>query len=131
VQSLITEYAWAWVYEGVAYDAMITDEDWRAMPVHRFWSPLLNSHFYTIDDAEKNYILTNYPASVWAYEGIAFYAFPVGWQPLDAMPVYRFWSPLVSHHFYTMNAAEKDYLLANYPPEVWTYEGVAWYAYEP
>lgn len=131
VQGLITEYAWAWTYEGIAYHAMAEDADWRAAPVHRFWSPLLSGHFYTINEAEANYILANYPSDVWTYEGIAWYAFPAGSQPVDAMPVYRFWSPLVSHHFYTMNAAEKDYLLANYPPEVWTYEGIAWYAYEP
>jgi hypothetical protein len=30
-----------------------------------------------------------------------------------------------------MNEAEKDYILRNYPPEVWTYEGIAWYAFLP
>jgi len=41
------------------------------------------------------------------------------------------WWGLVSHHFYTMDETEKEYILRNYPPEVWTYEGVAWYAFLP
>jgi hypothetical protein len=130
-QGLIINYAWAWVYEGIAYRAMADDADVKALPVYRFWSPLAGGHFFTINQAEKDYIIANYSSSVWTYEGIAFYAFPAGEQPTDTMPVYRFWSPLVSHHFYTMNEAEKDYILATYASDIWTYEGIAWYAYMP
>jgi hypothetical protein len=129
-QGLMTNYAWAWTYEGIAYYTMADDSDPGAMPVYRFWSPLLGGHFFTMNEAEKDYILATYPSETWTYEGIAFYAFAVGDAPADTQPVYRFWSPLVGHHFYTMNEAEKDYILATYSTNVWTYEGVAWYAYE-
>jgi len=129
--TLIANYPGIWVFEGTAYNAMLVAGNTNACPVHRFWSPTNGGHFYTVDVAEKDWIIATYPSSVWTYEGIAFYAFVNGQQPSSAMPVYRFWSPLVSHHFYTMDETEKEYILRNYPPEVWTYEGVAWYAFLP
>jgi hypothetical protein len=65
---------------------------------------------------------------VWTYEGIAFYAYPEGQQPGDAEVVYRFWSPVLETHFYTIRESEKNKLVDNYS-HVWTYEGTAWYAY--
>ena len=44
-------------------------------------------------------------------------------------PVYRFWSDVLSTHFYTISETQRDWLIANYPT-VWTYENIAWYAYE-
>ncbi len=41
--------------------------------------------------------------------------------------VYRFWSPPSGVHFYTINAEEKDHVIATYPPEVWTFEGTAYH----
>jgi len=47
----------------------------------------------------------------------------------DALqPVYRFWSPTLSQHFYTIDAAERDKLINDYS-HVWTYEGVAFNAF--
>ncbi|NLH43494.1 MAG: hypothetical protein GX448_16760 [Planctomycetes bacterium] len=43
-------------------------------------------------------------------------------------PVFRFWSPVLSSHFYTMSESERDSLIQN-RPDAWTYEGVAFYAY--
>jgi hypothetical protein len=130
-QKLLTEYSWAWIYEGIAYQALADDTDSRALPVYRFWSPLAGGHFFTIDQTERDHILATYSANVWTYEGIAFYAFAADNRPADTLPVYRFWSPLVSHHFYTMDETERDHILATYSTDVWTYEGIAWYAYLP
>jgi 3',5'-cyclic AMP phosphodiesterase CpdA len=44
------------------------------------------------------------------------------------VPVWRFWSPVLGKHFYTLDADEKDWLLANYS-YVWTYEDVAYRAF--
>lgn len=101
----------------------------EAAPVYRFWSPSLGKHFFTIDAAEKDYILAAYPPEVWSYEGVAFLAYPEGAQPAGTSAVYRFWSPLTGAHFYTIDAAEKDNVVATYPPEVWTLEGIGFYAY--
>jgi len=49
--------------------------------------------------------------------------------PAGCRPVYRFWSPRISAHFYTISEVERDYLLRTYGTETWTYEGIAFYAW--
>lgn len=127
--SVIVNYPHAWTYEGVAYRALPVGGTTLARPVHRFWSGLLGAHFYTVDEAEKRQVIDLYP-HVWTYEGIAFYAFAIGEQPPETMPVHRFWSPVHGRHFYTLDEIEKQQVIDTYP-HVWTYEGIAWYAYAP
>lgn len=100
----------------------------EALPVHRFWSPIVGKHFYTVDEAEKAKLLSQY-ANVWTYEGVAFRAFasPAG---DGRAPVYRFWSASSGAHFYTLEEAERDKLLRSYAA-IWTYEDIAFYAYAP
>ena len=138
---LINNYPRVWTYEGVAYYAFADDSEPDAAPVYRFWSGILNAHFYTIDEAERDKLITIY-SHVWTYEGTAFYAYAPETQAEGTMPVYRFWSgnklrfwsqilnawDYTSGHFYTMAEAEKDNLLNLYS-HVWTYEQIAWYAY--
>ncbi len=100
----------------------------EALPVYRFWSPVLGKHFYTLDEAEKANLLSRY-SRVWTYEGVAFRAFAAPTAEGPA-PVYRFWSASSGAHFYTLDEAERDKLLGNYAG-VWTYEGIAFYAYAP
>ena len=50
------------------------EEPIDSQPVYRFWSDQNHSHFYTIDEDEKDYVLENY-SGVYKYEGIVFYAF--------------------------------------------------------
>lgn len=124
---LINEYAHVWEYEDVAYYAFYAPIAENLLPVHRFWSDQLEAHFWTISEAERKKLVKEFP-DVWRYEGVVFYAHPARRQPLGTMPVHRFWSSKLGHHFYTMNEAEKDKLIANYA-KAWTYEGIAWYAY--
>jgi hypothetical protein len=49
-------------------------------------------------------------------------------QAAGLTPVYRFWSPVIAHHFYTIRAAERDKLINNYAG-TWVYEGIAYYAF--
>jgi hypothetical protein len=95
-------------------------------PVHRFWSPLFNHHFYTVREAERDKLINNYP-HVWMYEGIVYKAFLDSSQP-GVTPIYRFWSDALKGHFYTIRTTERDKLISLYS-HVWTYEGVALYAY--
>ena len=44
----------------------------------------------------------------------------------NLIPVYRFWSGLYNHHFYTASESEKNYVIATWP-NIWSYEGVAYY----
>ena len=89
---------------------------------------MLGSHFYTISDDERDNLINNY-GFFWSLEGIAFYAYPEGLEPSDAKPVYRFWSPRLGGHFYTISEDEKQTIINQFS-YTWTLEGVAWYAYE-
>lgn len=128
-ETIIAEAGDVFEYEGVAYFVLMDDADPNCRPVHRFWSDSLGVYFYTIVEAEKEYLESNY-SHVWTYEEPAFYAYPEGKQPADAFPVYRFWSDVLGYHFYTITEVEKDWLIANHG-YTWAYEGVAWYAYQP
>jgi CSLREA domain-containing protein len=121
---IIANWPGIWTYEGVAFRAFQTQEP-GTMPVYRFWSPVDEAHFYTISEAERDYIIANWPG-IWTYEGIAFYAYPA--QAPVSMAVYRFLSAFNQAHFYTISEAERDYIIATWP-DIWTYEGVAFYAY--
>lgn len=95
--------------------------------VYRFWSSKAGTHFYTMSEVEKEKLLKNY-ADVWVYEGVAYRAYPDETDS-DVSPVYRFWSPTALTHFYTISADERDKLIDKFG-ELWTYEGVAFYAYK-
>ena len=120
-----------WDCEGISYYAFQDGNEPGVSPVYRFWSPRNNAHFYTIKESEKDKLIANYSPSIWTYEGIAFYAYPPDRQPPGGTkPVYRFWGPRSGSHFYTMKESEKDKLITQYSSSVWSYEGIAWYAYE-
>jgi DNA-binding beta-propeller fold protein YncE len=97
-------------------------------PIYRFWSPDNSRHFFTMSTSEKRDVVNNFENNVWSYENVGFYALnaPAG----DAVPVYRFWSPSHSTHFYTLSETEKLWIEETFPPSVWTYEGIAYYAFE-
>jgi hypothetical protein len=42
--------------------------------------------------------------------------------------VYRFWSDIFYHHFYTISETEKDFVIVTWP-DVWNYEGPVFSAY--
>lgn len=120
-----------WEYENIAWFAY-TEEDppRKASPVYRFWSDIQATHFYTISETEKNFILSEYAEAEWRFEGIAYYAYLEGDEPADAKPVYRFWSTERQSHFYTISETKKDYIIDNYSEDEWRFEGVAWYAFD-
>jgi len=128
-EKVIEEYPDVWTYEGEVFQAMSDANEPNSVPVYRFWSTVLGTHFYTIDEEKRDELLNEYP-NLWAYETIAFYVFPVGQQPEDAVPVYRFWSEALARHFYTADESERDELLKDHSG-LWAYEGVAWYVFRP
>ncbi len=72
---LVAKYSKVWKFEGVAFYAYPQDAQPPAsQPVFRFWRPQDNAHFYTIDPAERDRLLKEY-SRVYAFEGVAFYAF--------------------------------------------------------
>lgn len=94
--------------------------------VYRFWSPVTQSHFYTISKVERDKLIKGY-SDVWTFEGTAFKAAPTPFASSLA-PVYRFWSDVTQSHFYTISETEKDKLLREYR-KIWTFEGIGFYAY--
>lgn len=113
-----------WKYEGIAYSSFSSTET-NLSPIYRFWSDQKQHHFYTASEDEKNYVIANYPTNVWKYEGIAYYTYTI--QQSGTTAVYRFWSDQKQGHFYTSNEDEKNYIIENYPINIWKYEGIAWY----
>ena len=132
-----------WRYEGVAYETYPTQVA-NTIPVHRAYSSTGQSHFYGTDLCE---LFTDcqvhppgdphniYPDNVWHYEQIAFYVYPVTVDPNThvasctvpgSTPVYRFFSPVLSHHFYTNDENEKNFVIAHPGNEQWQFEGPRW-----
>lgn len=93
--------------------------------IHRFWSPVLQGHFYTGNEAERDAIIERWP-DVWTYEGQRYRAFAK--QTPGTVPLYRFWSARMGGHFYTADEAEKDAVIKRWP-DTWCFEGVAYYVY--
>lgn len=125
---LIDQFNDVWTFEGLAYYAFASASDEALRPVYRFWSPKSGSHFWTINESERDWLIDRYP-DVWTYEGLAFYAYPEGSQPAGAKPVYRFWSATLDAHFYTIDEAEKQAFIDTLD-DLWMYESVAWYAFD-
>jgi predicted outer membrane repeat protein len=126
--NLIDNYPYFWSYEGPVYYASSTASDANLAPVFRFWSPVNSSHFYTISEEERDWLIADYP-DIWTYEGIVFYAYPEGRQPAGVKPVFRFWNPERGCHFYTISEEERDFIIRDYS-YAFTFEGIAFYAYE-
>lgn len=122
IEFRVDEHGWA-ILDNLMIDSGIPA---GSVPVHRFWSPVLLSHFYTISESERQMLVNLYP-DIWTYEGIGFRALPENGDP-NAAPVYRFWSPVLQAHFYTIDEAERDVLIREFP-DIWTDEGIAFYAF--
>lgn len=117
----------SWSYEGPAYKVGSLDnsancKDTSMSKVYRFWNPSVMHHFYTINEEEKNGLISGNPN--WDYEGVGFCATPNAQSGLD--PIYRFYSDSKKSHFFTINEAEKNEILTKDPS--WTYETIAYYA---
>gem|GEM_PF-2805885 len=102
-----------------------SDISQNLVPVYRFFSTQTGSHFYTIDPLERDQIISHYN---WLhYEGIAYYAIDPNEPPINSVPVYRFFNTDSGSHFFTIDEAEKNHIIANY--DWFRYEGEAWYAF--
>lgn len=97
-----------------------------ALPVCRFYSSLVNSHFYTASESECLELQEN-PDSGWAYEGIAFQALvpTAGACPAGTTPVWRLFNnrqhELDSNHRFVASPETYRIMIA----DGWAGEGVA------
>ena len=115
-----------WMRTGRAFAAFGDPRNctYGCVPVHRFYAPGPNSHFFTVNEAEAQ--MLRRPNTGWLHEGVAFYAAPP--EPGCAVPVYRLyndrWRFNDSNHRFTTSVAARDELVAR----GWIDEGTAFCA---
>jgi lysyl endopeptidase len=91
--------------------------------VFRFYNTYNGTHFFSASvDERDNVRATNTRLT---YEAPVFMVAPAAGSGLN--PVHRFVNRLTGTHFYTISESEKNSVIANLS-NVYTYEGIAWYA---
>lgn len=123
----INVYGWHRLGESADFKVWSADSPApsTAKPVCRFYSYLVNSHFYTGDPEECDSLKDE--ASGWVYEGIAFQALlpTAGVCPTRTQPVYRLYNgradELDSNHRFVTSAEMYRALVA----DGWIGEGIA------
>jgi hypothetical protein len=127
IRKLAEQHADSWKGEGLAWYAFGPEQQPPGTaPVYRLRQVSCNTYFLTLDESERDRLLAD-GSGLWSWEGVAFYAYPPDRHPAAAKPVYRFWSNQTKSHLYTASEDERDALVKTCP-EVWAYEGIAWYA---
>ena len=96
---------YGYAYEGVTC-YLYTDQVEASVPLYRYWKGTVSDHFYTTDETE---IGTTTPGEIgnfgYKFESIVGYCFPS--EERDTVPLYRYWNPKNSDHFYTTNGMEE------------------------
>lgn len=116
-----------WIHEGPAFIVAAAQNNVCPVgnpPVYRFWSPVFQSHFFTMNRAEYEHLSSS--DRNWISEGVAYCAAD-GIGPGRTF-LYRFWSPVYGKHFFTTDEAEAAQLRDHDP--AWQYEDVAYLVYE-
>lgn len=93
----------------------------------RFYSTANTTHFFTSNELEGEQIRDDFIDSDMKYEGIAYFVYKSN--VTNSTAVYRFISQKLGIHFYTADPLERDQIIADYPEDVWRYEGIAFYVY--
>lgn len=114
--------AWPWVRKASTFEAAHSNPD-LAVPLYRFWSDRAQSHFYTVGETNRDWLVERSAvvgdAWDWVYEGESFRVYTSA-EPTDALgkpaiPVYRLWiddkdfdpaNGLAGGHYFTADAAE-------------------------
>jgi hypothetical protein len=114
-----------WTLEGVAFYVNPCACEPNLVPVYRLSSQGDSRYFWTISESERD-ALTEQDPDAWTFDGVVFYVYPEGLQPVGSVPVYRFRSKDTNCQFFTISENEKNNLITNYT-HVWALDGIAWY----
>lgn len=105
-----------WIYEKIGWTA----PKFSDYPVYRLYNANGGEHHYTMNKAEKNYLVS----VGWNDEGIGWYSA----NPKDSssIPLLREYNPnaFANNHNYTTSKPEHNWLIGL----GWLDEGMAWYA---
>ncbi|MCF8494922.1 MAG: hypothetical protein K9G65_06005, partial [Rickettsiaceae bacterium] len=142
--SIKSQSNWPWIEKTATFEAAHSNPT-IAVPVYRFWSEKHQSHFFTINQNEKDQIiawsLTGQNGYDWKYEGENFKVYTSS-TPTDdlgksAIPVYRIWmddkdfnsvNGLSGGHYFTASKDEYDTMIKLVGVKG---EGVAFYGEVP
>ncbi|SHO51397.1 hypothetical protein [Desulfopila aestuarii] len=114
-----------WKYIGIGWYGYANPQP-GTIPIYHFYAPSTESHYFTKNEEEKNYIISTWPQH-WQYIGVAWYGNST--QEPGTKPIYQFYSYAGDSHYFTASEAEKNYIMITWP-DYWTYIGVGWYGYE-
>ena len=93
--------------------------------VYRFYEPSKGSHFYTVDEVEKDHVLDT--LDNYNYEGESYdIVDPITGSEIEQ--VYRFFNSSTGVHLYTTSEVERNSIIDTL--DNFSYEGVKFYAYE-
>jgi len=136
--------SWPWVQKAATFEAAHSNPS-SSVPVFRFWSDKHQSHFFTINSAEKDQIVnwtkTGTNGYDWKFEGEGFRVYADGTTTdglgKSAIPVYRVWmddkdfnpaNGLSGGHFFTADKSEYDAMIKLVGVKG---EGIAFYGEPP
>ncbi|MFN2431369.1 MAG: hypothetical protein ABR599_00850, partial [Gemmatimonadota bacterium] len=108
-------------YGGGTEDGFVSKiDDVNIDVVYRFFHTPSSKFFYTISEPEKNAVLAT-PG--WQFEDVRWRAwhFNTSEVPSYTKPLYRFFRPASTSHFFTTSDQERDDIINNLPD--WDYEG--------
>lgn len=95
----------------------------NSLGIYRFFDGLTGAHFFSASQAERNELIQTRPDLV--YEGVDLTAVARPAADPAASPVFRFFDLSNGTHFYSINPAERDAILATRSDLV--FEGTAFY----
>jgi hypothetical protein len=108
-------------YDGPAY-RLNTSNPSNMRPLYRFYNRRNGSHFYTVDQAERDRVIATL-ASTYSYDGPAYSVSTFQWY---SKPVYRFYNRISGTHFYTADLAEAT-RVGTTLTATYNYEGIGYF----
>lgn len=81
---------------------IFTEQAPNSVPLYRLYSTTLTDHYYTVNETDKDYMITK----GYTYEWVEGYAYNTSL--CGAVPFYMAYNPKAPDHFYTVNLTERD-----------------------
>ena len=123
-----TESKYQPIGESTFKDFLNPDEYQEHSTGNRFATPRQEGFYYACVCADPTNQQSEEHENNNCSEEIRIYVLPP--ENPELYPVFRFWSDLNKHHFYTISEDEKNKVIADYPENVWKYETIAYSAYK-